>query len=254
MAEIFVHVGIIGWTGMADRVLALAKDVAPAAGRVSVVYSNRSAVPETGPGDWHMLPDTAFFGAKFARLLSLWDGGVLLLMHPDTGCDDWPGLVRAAGQAFGADPALGLWAPDLDGTPWRTPIVALPHAPQSHLVPVVQTDGVILGLAPAVVPRLRALDYGQNIMGWGIDWVAVAHARAAGLKVVRDTRWRVRHAEGRGYGNRAAWAQMQGFFSQLTEAEQQELALIRSYAALRRRDAKPLLSRLAAQFRGPRDL
>jgi len=251
-----VHVVVISWQGRGDAARAIAAAVAPVADGLSVVYSNAAEQPEAGPGDWVQLPDSAYFGPKFqAALAHTPPGAVLLLIHADATCDDWPAVVARCRAAYARHQRLGVWAPEVVGAnPYRTEWVGLlPQPGEPTLLSVMQTDSTVFALAPAVLQRLRGLDYACNNLGWGIDWVAVAHALCSGHLVLRDTALRVVHPRGSGYHTQAADAQMRVFLAQLTMPERNMVALLKQNIAARRAASKPvvtLLRRLLGWLRG----
>jgi hypothetical protein len=239
------HVAIISWADKGPAAVRIAAALAPLA-RVTVLYSNPAETPETGPGTWVHLPNSAYFGPKFtAALRATAEEEVLLLIHADTDYADWPSLLARCTAAFAILPDLGLWAPDFTFTPWRSDIATLFTQPEAPgLVSVMQTDGIITAFAPATLNRLRLLDLSNNNLGWGIDWAAVAFCYATGLRVLRDTTLIVTHTQSRGYAAKAAESDMAAFLAQLTMAERTQIALLRAYF-LNREDAKrPWYSRL----------
>lgn len=250
-----VHVVVISWQGRGDAARAIAAAVAPVADGLSVVYSNAAEQPEAGPGDWVQVPNSAYFGPKFeAALAHTPPGAVLLLIHADATCDDWPAVVARCRSAYARHQRLGVWAPEVGATPYRTEWVGLlPQPGEPTLVSVMQTDAIVFALAPAVLQRLRGMDYACNNLGWGIDWVAVAHALCSGYLVLRDTALHVAHTRGSGYDTQAADAQMRAFLAQLTMPERNMVALLKQNIAARRAASKPvvtLLRRLLRWLRG----
>lgn len=243
-----LHAVIISWAGMHDRAAAIAQALDGQVARLDVIYSNHDGLPEEGPGQWHGVPQAWYFGAKFRKSLDLHGGSGLpmLQVNADADCDDWAGLAARAAAAFVRAPDLGVWGPEIDVTPWPTWLVAPdPPADPDALADVLQTDGVVWALAPAVLARLAALDYGANNLGWGIDWAAVRFAGLDGLAVRRDRAVRIRHPQDRGYDNTEADSGMQAFLAQLSDADRAWIA--RTHATLTGR-------RLAAETAAPSSL
>lgn len=244
---------IISWAGQHASARAIASSIAAEADRLSVIYSHPD---EAGvqPGDtWHCVPDDHFFGPKFAKALSLTaPNEAMLLVHADTEFHNWAHLVRRCREAFVTVPNLALWAPDFTYTPWTTKLVALPKPSNDGdpaLVPVVQTDGIVVAFCPATLGRLRALDCARNNLGWGIDWAALAFAYAGGRPVLRDTSIKVTHLKGRGYGRGDAQAEMQRFFSGLTHAERQQITLLHSFFRLKQAQSGSAFARALRAFK-----
>lgn len=233
-----LHVILISWAGMHDRAAAVARALAGDVERLDVIYSNHEEAPEAGAGHWSAVPQAWYFGRKFRHSLALHGGGPrpMLQISVDAECDDWPGLAARAADAFAAVPRTGIWAPDLDWTPWPTGLVALGAADPEGRIEVEQTDGVVWAMAPAVLARLAELDYECNNIGWGIDWAALRFARRAGLRVLRDLSVRIRHPHSRGYDSAAAGRNMAAFLAQLPADDR---AWIEDTHARLRRLSKP---------------
>lgn len=214
-----LHAVILSWDGKYDDAHAIARAVQPALGprdRLSVIFSNQADAPETGPGDWVRVPQSWYFGAKFARSLVLArDAPLMLQIQADAICDDWPALIGRLRDAARVHPRLGIWAPDLDWTPYPAAVAVEARAGDGPLCHVTQTDGVVWALSRRLMDRLAALDYGANNLGWGIDYVAATLARRTGLSVLRDTGLVVDHPQTRGYSDTGAADQMAAFLDQL---------------------------------------
>ncbi|SES39278.1 Glycosyl transferase family 2 [Tranquillimonas rosea] len=220
-----VHAVVIGWDGMHERALRIARELAPVVARLTVIYSNESGTPETGPGDWIGVPQSWFFGPKFAEAVrGHGTEDVMLQIQADAQHEDWGALARHVGRVWAETPALGVWAPSIDWTPYAAEWAVRDHVPGTMLYRVAQTDGIVWALARPVVERFAALDYDDNNLGWGLDWAAAALAAACGLEVVRDTAVSVHHPKGRGYSSQEASRQMRRFLSQLTSEERRLIA------------------------------
>lgn len=254
-----IHAVIISWKGKHAQARSIALALAGQAQmRLSVVASHPEPGLDTSPGDWQFLPDAQFFGPKFAAALAATRGDeILLLIHADTDFDDWPRLVARCAQAFETIPHLALWAPDFTWTPYPLAAArlpgAMPHGMDGALVPVVQTDGIVLALAPEAQARLRELDCASNNLGWGIDWAALGWAYAQGHPVLRDTALFVTHHRSRSYGSREAAEQMRCFFKGLSEAEQVQISLLHACLLRQQDSARPRLRRAWNALRGKQD-
>lgn len=240
------HVCIISWGDKGLNAARIAAALESRVAQLSVVYSNPAEAPESGAGIWHQMPNSAFFGAKFAKALAQTpDGHALLLIHADTDFPDWPQLLARCTAAFARFDDLALWSPDFTFTPWRTALVRLFDQPDAPgLVSVIQTDGIITAFSPATVDRLRALDLTDNPLGWGIDWAAVAFAYANGHRVLRDISLRVTHPKSRGYTGAIAARDMAASMAQLTHAERVQIALLRAFFHNRKDAGRAWPSRL----------
>ena len=240
-----LHAVIISWAGMRDRAAAIAQALDGRVARLDVIYSNHDAVAENGPGQWHGVPQDWYFGAKFRKSLDLHAGSdlPLLQINADADCEDWAQMAARASEAFASVPDLGVWGPEIDETPWPSWLVAPERSGDpGRLFPVTQTDGVVWALAPAVLGRMARLDYAQNNLGWGIDWVAMRLADLEGLSVQRDPAVQIRHPLSRGYDSGEAERSMQVFLAQLPESDRVWIARLHSTLTDRRLAAEATLS------------
>ncbi len=212
---------VISWEGMHDAAEEIARGLEGNVVSLSVIYSNDPDQIEDGPGDWHQVPQSWYFGRKFATALEVApEDATLLVVSADAASEDWTDLVHGLRAALKADPSIAVWAPDLDRTPWPTNIVAEEQLEDEHgLVGVVQTDGVVWAITPEIANRLRDVDFSANNLGWGIDWAASAIAHLAGRRVVRDLNRRVHHPEARGYSTAVAGQQFKSLLEQLSPEE-----------------------------------
>lgn len=230
------HVVIISWDGYHDKAAAIAAALTGATDKITVIYSNAADTPEAGHGTWVRVPHSWYFGRKFRHALDLVaPDEVMLLIQADTHSEDWAALAAGCAACFAQHPQVGLWIPDINWTPWPADVVGQGMLPQTNLMQVAQTDGIVWALHPDLLGPLRALSYAGNNLGWGIDWVALHMADTQGKIAVRDMSYPVHHPQSRGYGNAEAAQNMKTFLGQLPAPTQQ--AIMASYhrlAALRR--------------------
>lgn len=226
---------IISWSGTEDRARMIAASVVGEVDSLTVIYSNTSDTDLIGPGDWVRVPDEWFYGRKFRACLERHGAGIMLQIQADAECDDWPDLIRKCRVAHASDSTLGIWAPDIRFTPWESALVDIDQAHEDDVVPVAQTDGIVWSIVEPIVSRLRLLDYEQNNLGWGIDWIAGCCARVSNLRVLRDRSILVRHPPGAGYSRDEARQQMDVFLRQMTSQERDQFLLLNSLVELRAR-------------------
>ena len=214
---------------MHEAASAIAADVSGQASNVVVVYSNREGSWEDGTGRWVSVSQEDYFGRKFGRLLQeVPSGHALLLIQADAECTDWAGLFRRFEHLISHRSDIGLWTPVIDNTPF--PFDQMATSPdQDGLWEVAQTDGIVLGIAPRCVDRLKRLDFTSNNFGWGVDWAAIGFCQANGLKVIGDSTRRIHHPEGSGYNHDDALGQMTCFLQQLSEAEAQNVTAAQEF-------------------------
>ena len=102
---------------------------------------------------------------------SYYEADLMLVITGDVSCNDWMQLVRKCQESFSSFPGLGIWAPLIDYTSWKLPVTLLERLENSSLTLVAQTDSIVFALNRSVIERLQEFDYGNNVYGWGIDWV-----------------------------------------------------------------------------------
>ena len=186
---------------------------------LSVVYSNKAGTTETGAGHWVKVPDDWFYGRKFSECLRLHSGTIMLQIQADAASDSWHEVIDRCRQAYSLYDDLGVWAPDIDFTPWDMDRVKIARIPGTSFAAVLQTDGIVWSLSEPVIERMRRFDYEQNNLGWGIDWAAICYAFTHDLLVLRDTSICVTHPQGTSYDKPIASKQQTAFLSQMTLQE-----------------------------------
>lgn len=214
-----LSVGIISWNGKHEAAALIASHAVSIASDVVVIHSEEQGVKRHGDGRWINVSDEMFFGRKFEVLLSeIPAGNALLLIQADASCSDWEAVVRRCHQVLANTPSIGLWSPGFDNSAFPNAIVATgKHV--DGLIPVMQTDAIVLGINAAVLERLGLLEYSKNNLGWGIDWAAVAFCYVNGLGVVRDAYFKIEHPRSRGYSGTSAEEEMRNFLRLLSAQE-----------------------------------
>jgi len=242
-----LNVVIIGWQGFGEKAQHIAEGLAQAPDvLLRVIYSNAAEADETGPGEWIKVPNSHYFGLKFRRAVADFQGDALVIIQADAACDDWPQLLQRCRQAFAANAALGIWAPKIDYTPWTPERVDIRPDPSGSMTHVAHTDGIVTAFSSAVVRRLQALNYDDNNIGWGIDWIAICHCYTQGLQVMRDDGLLVLHPPSRGYDTRQATRQWLEFMGQMSAAEQSMFEILKRYTHEKK---KGPLAKLKASIR-----
>ena len=226
---------VISWNGFGARARHIAQQLNGLPGvRLRVIYSNAAEAPESGAGSWLQVPNEHYFGAKFSAALPGFDNDVLMIVQADALCEDWRGMVQRCQLRFAQRPRLGLWAPRIAYTPWLPKRVDVRLLPGENLTEVAHTDAIVLAMSRQVVQRLRDLDYRENNIGWGIDWIAICYCYTRGLAVLREDGLAVAHPPSRGYDSRLATAQWLAFMRQMSEAEQSMFEILKRYTAEKR--------------------
>lgn len=222
-----LHTVIISWQGQEENAQHIASCVSEHTDYLSVVYSNARNETQTGPGDWHKVPNDWFYGKKFHKALQLNQGDVHLQIQADAHSEHWPNVLRLCKHAFQSIPDVGVWTTETDYTHWETTHVALNPLPtHKQFLQVAQTDGIVWAFSKPVLNRLAQFNYEANNLGWGMDWAAVAYAYSHSLLVLRDTSVHISHPKGSGYSGNEAQVQMNEFLEQLTPQEAATLKLL----------------------------
>lgn len=108
-------------------------------------------------------------------------------------------------------------------------LVTLHFDSKAKISYVSQTDGIVLMLNAEVVQRLSILEYDNNNLGWGIDWLAICFCYVNNLFVVRDHNLMVTHPKGRGYDRIEAKSQMIQFLNANMTMQEKLIYEILSY-------------------------
>jgi hypothetical protein len=229
-----IHAFVISWQGQEHKAERMAGQVLAAADHVTVLHScpPDRRLPER-PG-WEQLPFEAFYGVKFSRALALNRGDVMLHLHADADTPDWTQVVRRCREAFQHVSALGVWAPDVDYTPFPLEEVRIGPLTRQELLPVAHTDSIAWALSAPVIARMRLLDLSVTSMGWGVDWAAICYCISHGLLVLRDRTLKLSHPRGSGYERDEAERQMLAFLPQLTPPELVVRALLADHIEYQR--------------------
>lgn len=201
---------------------------------LTVMYKNDTGVDEIGPGEWRRIPSSCYYGWQFAESLRLNRGDVMLHVQADAGSGGWPHLVARCRDAFHGMPDLGVWAPNVDYTPWSPQLTQVRSLGGNGLAAVTLTDGILWALSRAVVERLGRLDYAHNNLGWGMGSAAAAMAMTNGLAVAMDLTLDVTHPKGSGYDQAKAQEEMAAFMGQLPAAQRAYIDMAVTMATLRR--------------------
>lgn len=240
-----IHVFIISWKGQHERAAAIARSLEAHTDRLSVVYSDPGEQPACLEGHHPIRRDNDLFWAdKFQACLEYCaPDEIMLLIHADCRCDDWPEIVTLCRAGFARFPDMGVWAPRLTGTPWRPERIRMKRIPGTQCCTVAQTDGLVFALSPALYPRMKQADYSGNLYGLGIDWMFVSAAYARGMTAIVDESITVHHPVTRGYSTKEARAMKHAFLLQMPPDEQAAYKRIRIHA-LKRKFISNFLSKI----------
>jgi len=224
-----LHVFIIGWTGWERSCEIIATMVLPHVERLTIVYSNSSEIDYEGVGEIVRVPDDWFYGRKFEECLRRFDGDVMLQIQADATLDEagWKRLIERCRFAFNKYERIGVWAPEVNYTPWDLEVVAISDSDDENIKHVAQTDGIVWALSNSVVERLKNMNFRENNLGWGLDWASIVYSLSNNLLVLRDLSVCVKHPKGSGYLGEQAERQMKEFLTQLTKQEWVQYVLLK---------------------------
>jgi hypothetical protein len=222
---------IISWAGQHDNACFIADQIAKKHQNVAIVYSNPD--PNfilTAPCQLIRRPNELFWADKFKACLDAVGQEGMLVIHADCHCTDWSQLVDRCKQVVERVDALGVWAPQIDGTYFHVNVTQMAKLKKNNLVLSALTDGIVFYLAPAIVDRMRQVDYETNQLGWGIDFLFCSYAHCIQKWVAIDLMIQVTHPKGvTGYDNQEARRQLDGFLNQFTLNERLQHQLLTTY-------------------------
>jgi hypothetical protein len=144
--KIAIHSFIISWPGFEEKALEIEKLLSQQAGNVHVIHSRGDSSDFEIPAHWVILPNEAFYGAKFSKSLELCSSDVMLQIQADAHSDDWPEIIHRCHLAFAENHDLGLWAPLVDWTPWSLARTSLEKPQKDSPVRVSMVDGIVWAL------------------------------------------------------------------------------------------------------------
>lgn len=226
-----IHCVIISWENHYHKAKNIASQVAKHAERTSVIYSNNLETSEQGEGNWMQVSNDFYYGKKFEKALNLIaKDEILLLIQADADCHNWGELINRCRDVMFKNNSIGVWAPEIRHTPWTIKRTNIAENEIQKINFVTQTDGIVFSFNKQVLDRLRKLDYSQNNLGWGIDWIAICHSYTNDMYVIRDRSIIVNHPLGSGYLSNDAMLQMNNFLNQMTPQEVIMYKLLESYS------------------------
>lgn len=242
---ISMHTFIISWPGFEAKAREIEEHISQQPGKVNVIHSRGDSGDFEVPPHWVILPNDAFYGAKFFKSLELCSGEIMLQIQADAHCDDWPEVIRRCRLAFGGNPDLGLWAPLVDWTPWSIARTFLEKPKKGLPVRVSMVDGIVWALGVKTLERMKQIDFSMNPLGRGIDLAAASFAMAHGFDAVVDPRVKVAHPRGSGSSETDANQQLEIFLAQLSAPERLARQAIQKLQGERIRREKQSLSYIA---------
>ena len=224
-----IHVFIISWAGKHEQACAIAREVGSAAEQLTIVYSD----PDP---DLELLttaatikrPNSLFWGDKFKTCIDHCAEPLMLVLHADCSCNDWVALVKTCRLRIEQHPEIGIWSPQIEGTPF--PLDKTELRPVDDTLTVVTfADPLCIAIKRPIVERMKQFDYSQNIYGWGIGFAFHAYAFGHNLVPVIDRSIQVVHDTHQGYPKEMAREQRNEFLKQMSTNEMSIYLMMRNY-------------------------
>ena len=230
-----MQIFIISWAGQHPNAIHIANQIDKFWNEISIVYSDPD--PDfTFPSKFKVLkrPNHLYWEDKFKSCLDNCTDDSMLIIHADCTCDNWENLIEKCLEANSSSLNIGVWAPQIKGSQYNLKTTGMGVINNTNLQLSCLTDGIVFSLSNTVMHRMRKIDYGENIYGWGLDRLFCVTAHLMGNLVVIDTSVLVNHSNIRGYDSQAAIEGMGKLLSKLNHNEIITFKLIDAYIRLNR--------------------
>lgn len=224
-----LHTFIISWPGQEAKAKFIYESILDHTDYVTVLHGDETLPDILSMKDSISTGSAGYYGQKFKRCLELNLGDTLFIISADASCNDWTSCLKRCRLFFDTQNNPGVWAPDINFTPWTDDRVVLFRDHQMPYAIVAQTDGIVWGISMPIITRLKNFNYEDNHYGWGIDWAAIAYAFLNNLLVVRDYEVKITHPKASGYSRIDAEISMSKFLNQLTPMEQSQITLLSNF-------------------------
>lgn len=230
-----IKVFIISWSGWHDNAVKIAKEISKYCNQITVIYSdNNSATTLSGISFKSIQrPDYLYFSDKFSTCINNCSDTSALFIHADCECNDWSFLFNKYCNALTNVPKMGVWTPQIIGTPYNLSVSGIAKVNNSMLHIGTLIDGIVFGLSPSIIERMRRVDYSENKFGWGISALICAHAYTTNQLVIIDESVIVKHHLGTGYDRLIANQERRKFITQFSNDERIMTELIYAWIKLK---------------------
>ena len=231
-----MNIFIISWAGQHENAHLIAEQVLKITTKVSIIFSDpNSNFNFNVPCNLIKRPNDLFWADKFKSCLDSTGDDGFLLIHADCTCTNWELLVKRCSFISLNLKELGVWAPQIDGTPFDLSSSGMFKIYNGELVLSALTDGIVFYLSPQIISRMRQAEYEKNKFGWGIARLFCATAHVNNKLVVIDTTVKVHHpSDKRGYSSHAAHLGRIEFLKQFSMRERIEIQLLDTYVQYNR--------------------
>lgn len=164
---------------------------------------------------WQHVGNDAYFTTQWNAALDRFDGDVFVHIQADV----WPvkvGAMLQEARNYLSNFGVGVYAPDVDFNAHYYRKKDLTKLGEG-VFEVPATDCCFWAIKGEVVRATPRVDPRINKLGWGIEYMVGAVARARGLKVARDYRFTAGHQKGSGYNLTQAFEEWQALRNSLDE-------------------------------------
>lgn len=230
---------IISWRGKHENAKFIANNILEITKDVTIIFSDPD--PEftlEAPCPSIRRSDDLFWEDKFLACIDNFDGRAMLVIHADCDCDDWKFLIKRCIEINLKYKDIGVWAPKIEGTDFPLSCTKLLKIEKTELNIVAITDAIIFSLSAKIIDRMRQVEYGKNIYGWGIGLLFCAVAHLKEKLVLVDEKVQVTHPRSRGYDFDAAASGRSNFFKQFSISERTQCNLLLGYVRLHKLKAR----------------
>lgn len=230
-----INIYIISWTGFHESATLIYDEISNNSNikNLKIIYSDSNPFYRLDDSYRSILVENEkYWGGKFEVLMNdNLENIDTMVIQADAKSESWNDLVNRFHEVFLKYSSVGVWTPKINFTTWHKERVFVSPTSDPKISVVAQTDGIVFGFRGFLLERLRAMDFSENNIGWGIDWVLIISSIKANLVSVMDEHCYVHHKKGSGYDHSLALQQMNKFLSQLSINEKFIFNLLKSRIA-----------------------
>jgi hypothetical protein len=175
-----IYVYILNWKKVTANARILQEQITPIVKNTYVINCDEHSVFDR---NCIQLDDSHYYGSQHDHAIKhVPEGAILCIIVGDNiPGNNFEEIFQKAVVAFNTL-EIGVYSPNDKRSPHRGRGALLKDA----LYDVPNTDCGFWFIHPAVVARLRSIDYNISKYGWGIDVITIKEARKQGRRVLRD--------------------------------------------------------------------
>jgi hypothetical protein len=218
---------IFNWNKQFEKSCAIENSLKLLFDKVTVINSDDNNTRE----GWIDIGNESYFSDQFRKALDLFDGDILLHIQGDVSYDNWERLIEDAKQYLEYYNA-GIYAPNIDYT-WysaeNTDIESL-ESDHPNIKMVACTDETVWFIRKEIIQEIldRKVDFSNNKMGWGWDFVLAAISFVNSLPVIRDYNHTINHPMETNYNKEKASQEMLDLWNSLDEDLKEAVSYIKN--------------------------